>query len=122
MKIEAKAAISIVTTKNKKYYYHRKGYYINGNYIKPKKILKIKKVPVKNPRLYGSIELFVDDLLDVSSIYMDENRVQYLCVSKENVTSPKSKLLNICTDLGSFYKTPNQLVKIGSMYAEGSIK
>lgn len=88
-------AIGIVSTKSKQYVHTKKGFYRNGKYIKAKKTIKVKQVPIKNPYLSLSLFLKTNEVLSVGCPYMDEHGEFWMCTQSMNITEPESILLNL---------------------------
>ena len=109
MKIECFGTVGIVNTKKVSYIKKRKGYYVGKRYVKPKKIVKFKEVPIKEPYLFGYIYLDVDQTLFVGKQYIDENGKKYLCVSTHNFTTPLSHLKIISPNLFKTFAAPKTL-------------
>ena len=120
MKIDCLGTVGIVHTKQKPYWYKRKGFYVGERYVKAKKIRKYKTVPLKEPYLSGYIQLEVDEKLILGGIYADENGKKYCCVSFHNFTAPLSTLTIVTTDLGKTFAAPKKLVHIMSAAFESS--
>lgn len=120
MKIDCLGTIGIVHTKQKPYWYKRKGYYVGERYVKAKKIRKYKTVPLKEPYLSGDIQLKVDADFVLGGVYVDENGKKYCCVSFCNFTSPISTLKIVTTNLGKTFSAPTKLVHIMSAAFESS--
>lgn len=118
MKIEVSATIGIVYTKQVGYWYKRNGYYIKDKWVKPKMIRKFKKVRIKEPYLSGSVEIKAFSDLVLGGVYSGDNGVQYLCVSKSNISEPISTLRNIPTNLGKLFLIPKDLTMVSKSYGE----
>lgn len=113
MKINCLGTISIVYTKQKPYWYKRRGYYVGGRWVKPKKIRKHKAVLIKEPFLSGHITLEVDEKLILGGIYADENGKKYCCTMFHHFTEPLSTLEMVTTNLGKTFSVPTKLVHAG---------
>jgi hypothetical protein len=112
MNIECNGTIGIVSTRNRGYWYKRKGYYIGDKWVKPKRIRKFKKVPIK-PFLSGRIELKVDAELILGGIYRDENGRTYVCYTKNIFFGkPTSMLKIVATNLGETFSPPKSIALI----------
>jgi len=112
MKIECLGTVGIVHTKQKPYWYKRKGFYVGKRYVKAKKIRKYKTVLIKEPYLSGNIELNVDADFVMGGIYVDENGKEYMCCRKMNINEMVSSLRIVSTNLGKLFSAPKTLTLI----------
>ena len=119
MKIDCLGTVGIVHTTQKPYWHKRKGYYVGERYVKPKKIRKYKTVRIKEPYLFGNIELKVDAEFVVGGVYVDENGKKYMCCSKTNFSEPISMLRIVATNLGKTFSAPKSLMLIMMQVGEG---
>jgi len=120
MNIKVIGTISVVSTIKKPYWHKRKGYYVGERWVKPKKKIKYKTVPLKQPHLFGDIQLEVDKDLVLNGMYVDENGKQYICMQRSLIPSPVSKLRVYNMNLGSTFSTPSKLTLVFSQASEGS--
>lgn len=119
MRIECKGTISIVLTESKPYWHKRKGYYRGDKWIKPKKTLKYKQVPIKNPCLGGDIELKVYEKLVIGGWYVCDNHRLYFCHQVTSIPEAASYLRVRDTNLGKCFTIPKDLLLVSSGYREG---
>lgn len=109
MKIDCIGVIGIVHTKQKPYWYKRKGYYVGERWVRPKKICKYKTVPVKEPYLSGDIQLKVDADFVLGGVYIDENAKKYMCTQKVSMPNTISTLRIVTMNLGKTFSPPKNL-------------
>lgn len=110
MKIDCIATIGIVSTKQKPYWYKRKGYWVGKRYVKAKKIRKYKTVKLKEPYLSGDVRLKVYEALLMGGIYKADTGDTYVCTNLTNFTEPISELRHISTNLGKKFSVPQSLI------------
>lgn len=120
MKIDCLGTIGIVHTKQKPYWYKRKGYYVGERYVKPKKIRKYKTVSLKEPYLSGDIQLKVDADFILGGVYVDDNGKKYMCTQKMSIPTPISTLRIVTMNLGKTFSAPKMLTHIMTPMSEMS--
>ncbi len=112
MTIECIGNISVVDKTPKEITYKRKGYFIFNKWIKPKKLKRVKYVPLKEPYLFGTLTIVVDADYVLGGTYMDENINYWCCTSKTNLGVQKSSLKNVSTNLGRTFNIPTRLTLV----------
>lgn len=110
--------ISIIATKPKHYWYHRKGYYVGERWVKPKKIRKCKYVPTE-PYLFGDLTLQDNRDLDLGRTYIDDSGRHWVCVNKTFYSDGAVSLLRIANPyLGTIYSDPQYLTPVSKPIGE----
>ncbi len=118
MQIACHGTIGVVTTKQKRYIKKRKGYYIGEKWVKPKRTVKFKQVPIKEPYLSGQILLSVNAELMLNGTYMDDACRLYICTSITRINGVTSTLMNANLNLGIAFSIPTRLQLIGKRITE----
>lgn len=112
MNINCIGTVGIINTEQKFYWYKRKGYYIGDKYVKPRKLSRVKNIPIKDPYLYGDIKLVVDADLVLGGMYADENGKRYVCTESVSIQNTVCTLRITTMYLGKEFSVPKTLTFI----------
>ncbi len=118
MQIACHGTIGVVTTKQKRYIKKRKGYFIGEKWVKPKKTVKFRQAPIKEPYLSGQILLSVNAELMLNGTYRDDAGRLYICTSITRMDGVISTLANANINLGIVFSIPTRLQLIGKRITE----
>lgn len=123
MIIEIEGSIGIAATKLKAFFYKRKGYYVGERFVKPKRIKRFRRVPLKKPYIYfTNISLKAHEKLKLGGTYKDQSDIMWRCtqISSEGFfnKNPISTLTPCKLYVEGVFNIPNKLLIVSEPFPQ----